>query len=422
MFIKPFAPLHPMRGITNPRDKDKLVAIVEEVLRQTEEKRQESLKALPTDVTPFLPDMVAAIPYVEALFGRKMFQHTYAERRKLYDLQPKVETLDEMHMLIYNSPLISFIYTSPEAKRAAIIELLRDEALSKSVGHDFYHLLFPSFSPISSLQPRNQSLRYDSSGKEVIGAYSQETLRKALKAWPDNARKALHLVDFPYRQIFNLLGSPTSALPLDQIVGNIRGALHNRFFGLVHEEKVRMHAPQSSLIIPGEISGLIEGFLYNLTKNAFKRALELDESQKDFQGHIIFVYAGKEGNKTQIAVGQTFEGIDFYNYALLGFQLAKDGKMPSSVSQATVRRYQEWISSAQGTKMGTGFGKLKVADVTNLVFLAHVSGAELKTYTSGIGLYSLRELARRIEAKVEYFFKPQSQDPKAGTAGFVLTY
>jgi len=106
----------------------------------------------------------------------------------------------------------------------------------------------------------------------------------------------------------------------------------------------------------------------------------------------------------------------------LGFHLVKDGKMPSSVSQSTVKRYQEWISSAQGTKTGAGFGKLRVADVTDLVFLAHVSGAELKTYTSGIGLYSLRALAQRIEAKVEYFFKPQSQDPKAGTAGFVLTY
>src|SRR3989338_197940 len=157
------------------------------------------------------------------------------------------------------------------------------------------------------MQPRNQPLRYDSSGKKVIGAYSEDTLRKALGAWPDNARKVLQLVDFPYRQIFNLLGHPTSELPLDQIVGNIRGALHNRFFGMVHEDKVRMDASPSSLIISGEISGLIEGFMYNLTKNSFKRAQELDESRKDFQNQSIFVYADKAEGKTKIAVGQTFE-------------------------------------------------------------------------------------------------------------------
>lgn len=419
-----------MDAIVEPRNKGRLVSLIKEALDTTTYLRQESLNQLPTEVTHFLPDLIESMPHAKAIFmrggGDQYAQLPREDKIKSHDIFNRVNR--EMQRIIFDSPLVNVLcgggsfdgqpVTRKEVlSRIAIEKLITDNILSRSIGHDFSHLLFESFRPVATRVAPDHAMIRNSSGK-VVGAHSTICLEKALEAWPENARNAMHLLDFPFKQIYNLLGYPTETLTLDQITSYVRGALHNRFFGLVQEGKVRMDVSPNTLVIPGEISGLITGFLYNLAKNSFKRAQELDEERKHMADHSIFVTSSYANGKTHLAVGQTFEGIDFYKYALLGFNLVKDGKMPTSVNQATVRRYQEWISSINGT----GFGNLTVADVTDLVFMAHVSGAELKSPTSGIGLYALRELSARMGAKVEYFFRPQEHNPKAGIAGFVLSY
>ncbi|MBN4049278.1 ATP-binding protein, partial [archaeon AH-315-M20] len=248
--------------------------------------------------------------------------------------------------------------------------------------------------------------------------YNEKTLINALENWHQNfvAGDDSYYLLFAY--IPDKLGLDTGTFEMSDITSAIQGTLTNQFFAFTQAEKQYRVDIESvgGQGIYTDTPGLVFSWAYNLAKNAMKRAEELYLKQRSFKGGNVRMVVDQTDQDIYIAVAQSFDGIDLKDYARLGHEIVRaNHELASQIPLETRKRYERWIAS----KFGEGFGDMKIEDITNLAFLANVSGARISSKTSGIGLYAAQQLVKEKGGKISYFFNPNQNAHNYGE-GFLI--
>ena len=364
----------------------------------------ESIEILPTVIPS---DMTSLLPILSELYEK--------------DIKGDVDSSDDwkdkmarLYNIEFSLPVRTVHRRDDVRLHASNVVQVLSKDLVDFIAHDREHFELSSFKPVGGHNIRIGShLRRDASG-QTYRQFSDETLRKAVIAWPDNLAAAIPLYSSPWKMVFELLGGKTESRSLSDIVAANVGALSNRFFDLVYSGKVSLkYEGETDVVVPADASHTVALLIYNLQKNALKHAEMLDEKYKDFNSAEIIVSSYCEDGKVSILVSQNFEGIDLYEYAALGAKMVAEGRT-EGLSAEQIKRYTAWLES----RFGIGFNDLMISDITALPFLPYVSGAELDSETSGIGLFAARQLSTEKNGHIHYFFQPKSPN----YAGFLVDF
>lgn len=249
------------------------------------------------------------------------------------------------------------------------------------------------------------------------GLFDESTLSNALNNWHRNFIDACDGFYFNFSYPAERSGFQTPPSDLETICRSVKGSISNSFYALVHA--AGPHKVSVDFEVDGKISveqpALYHKLLYNLAKNAAKRAEDLYILNRNFKGGNIRMFAGIMDGEVYAGVAQTFDGIDLKGYARFGYDMLKNGHpYVQEVSPESAARYQKWIKSAFGEE----FEGMHIKDIVDLAFLANVSGAHISSETSGLGLYAASQLIKKNNGNISYFFKPD--DSLLNGEGFVL--
>lgn len=99
----------------------------------------------------------------------------------------------------------------------------------------------------------------------------------------------------------------------------------------------------------------------------------------------MHVSTDKEGRQYLVCT-QNFEGPDLYTLAPKAAEFIE--KNEALFPAGAKKRYKMWLESHNGRK----FEVLRIGDISSAMFVAGLSGQGIDSYTSGLGLYGIREI------------------------------
>jgi hypothetical protein len=407
------------RNNDNNNDLVNLLRTIESNLREYESSfRVEHFSSYPKIDIPFLSDLLdevfTAFDEVEPeqlkdiiiFWLNKNIDNPYKEKSFLniptsYGLGKKLKSIEDYINPILeetkrkNNSLLQFL------EKGIDLEIFEDDALNCFFMHDISHLTNDYIHFLLNLTDKKITSLQNIKDKK-------EHIIKILKDYNDNPEDLFNAPVLSYKMLHYLATSRLNMPPLSesfsideiclkaaQIVGFrgfSKGFLLTEEYSKDHQNQIVVDCePIESKGNPGCLFSLV----YNLLKNSFKKTNESNLDNKH-----LFIHAYEGPNSTYIiSVGDNMDPIDLNMMKKrIREKILREGLENLDLSKKISHKFSEWQNSPYKIAI------FRHSEITDLTYLARLSGSELSSYSinSGLGLYGLSNIIKEMNGRILY--------------------